>query len=82
MSDSVQRRELDTIPDASTITSLRDEAQTEDVSVEAHFPSADGENKRLVVSPRGTVVLLNNVSEDTFNQSKTAGEIAQALREG
>lgn len=81
MPDSVQRHDLDAIPDESTIASLRDEAEAEAVSVEAHFPSANGEEKRLVVSPRGTVVLLNDVSEETFNRSKTAAQIAEALRE-
>lgn len=82
MPDSVQRHDLDAIPDESTIASLRDEAEAEAVSVEAHFPATNGEEKRLVVSPRGTVVLLNDVSEETFNRSKTAAQIAEALREG
>jgi hypothetical protein len=80
MPDSVQRQELDDIPDESTIAALRGRADDEAVSVEAHFPTAEGESKRLVVSPRGTVVLLNDVSEDTFNQSVSAAEIAEALR--
>lgn len=79
MPDSVQRHELDAIPDASTITTLRDKAETEAVSVEAHFPTPESEKKRLVVSPRGTVVLLNDVSEKTFNRSTTADEIANEL---
>ncbi len=81
MPDAVQREELDQIPDESTIAALRDRAEHEAVSVEAHFPTAENEQKRLVVSPRGTVVLLNDVSEDTFNHSLSAAEIAEALRE-
>jgi len=79
MPDAVQRLDLDERPDAATITSLREQASADAVSVEAHFPAEDTQ-KRLVVSPRGTVVLLNDVSEETFNQSQSAEEIADALR--
>jgi hypothetical protein len=81
MSDTVQRLELDTLPNADTIVSLRKRAKGDAVSVEAHFSTSSGEQKRLVVSPRGTVVLLNDVSEKTFNRSRSANEIADALRE-
>jgi hypothetical protein len=81
MSDAAQHHDLDEIPDESTIVSLREQAEAEAVSVEARFPTDDGEQKRLVVSPRGTVVLLNDVSEETFNRSLSAAEIATALRE-
>lgn len=80
MSISVDRRTLDQIPDASVIRSFREEAAQTDASIEATYPSADGPEKRLVVSPRGTVVILNDVSEDTFNQSTDASEIADALQ--
>lgn len=80
MPESVQTRELDAIPDESTISSVREEAAESGTSVTLRFPAASGEEKRLVVSPRGTVVLLNDVSEETFNQSRSAAEIAQALR--
>lgn len=80
MPDAVQRLDLDQLPDATTITSLREQAESDAVSVEAHFP-VEGDQKRLVVSPRGTVVLLNDVSEATFNQSQSAEEIADALRD-
>jgi hypothetical protein len=76
---SVDRRDLDAIPDESTIATLREEAAAQDVSIEAHYPAGD-EEKRLVVSPRGTVVLLKDVSEDTFNQSISPAEIAAQLR--
>lgn len=76
---SVDRRTLDQIPDAETIRSFRDEAADADASIEATYP-ANGTEKRLVVSPRGTVVLVNDVSEDTFNRSVDAAEIAEALR--
>lgn len=80
MSTSVDRRELDHIPDEATIVSFREAAEEQDVSIEARYPSADGE-KRLVVSPRGTVIVLYDVSEATFNRSQSAAEIAASLRE-
>ena len=79
MPDTVQQRTLDQIPDESTIVTLREQAENEGASVEASFPAADGSQKRLVVSPRGTVVLLSDVSEATFNRSVSASEIADAL---
>jgi len=80
MPTSVDRREFDARPDASTIADLREEAAAQDVSIEATYPVADEDTKRLVVSPRGTVVLLNDVSEETFNQSVSPSEIAEQLR--
>lgn len=71
--------ELDALPDAELITRLREQAE-DDGAVGVIFPTTDGEQKRLVVSPRGTCVLLNDVSEKTFNRSLPAGEIAEALR--
>jgi hypothetical protein len=81
MSAAPSSRPLDQIPDADTITSLRDEAEEAGSSVQVSFPAPDDTEKRLVVSPRGTVVLLNDVSEETFNQSRSATEIADALRD-
>jgi hypothetical protein len=80
MPTSVDRRELDAIPDESAIARFRETAAEQDTSIEATFPASDGDTKRLVVSPRGTVVLLTDVSEDTFNQSVAPAEIAEALR--
>lgn len=81
MSDSVIRHDLDQRPEKSDISSFRTEAEEKEASVELTFPSSQGEEKRLVFSPRGTVVLLNDVSEQTFNRSRSAAEIADALRE-
>jgi hypothetical protein len=77
---TVDRRELHACPDESTIAAFREEAAGQDVSIEAHYPTDDGQ-KRLVVSPRGTVVVLNDVSETTFNRSTSPAEIAAQLRE-
>lgn len=81
MPDSVLRRDLNQRPDEPTIASLRNRAAEEDTSIEAYFPAGSNEQKRLVVSPRGTVVLLNDVSEATFNRSQSADEIAEAIRD-
>lgn len=82
MPESIELRDLDAAPDAEFIRTLRDQANERDEAVGARFPTADDQEKRLVVSPRGTCVLLNDeVSEQTFNRSLTADEIANALRE-
>lgn len=82
MPPSIEMKDLNAIPDAETIASLRDEAEDRGEDVGATFSTADGDVKRLVVSPRGTCVLLNEeVSEETFNRSLTADEIAAALQE-
>jgi hypothetical protein len=78
MTASVQRTTLDAPPAADRITTARQTAADQHVSVELHFPVGD-HSKRLVVSPRGTVVLLNGVSEDTFHPSTSAQDIAGAL---
>ena len=80
MSSSVDRRELDDVPTEQAISACRETAAEQDISIEVHFPSTEGPEKRLIVSPRGTVTLLNDVSEDTFNRSMSAAEIAAALR--
>lgn len=81
MVDTKETSSLDEIPSADTIESLRDRARDAGESVVVTFPADDGERKRLVTSPRGTCVLLNDVSEDIFNSSVGADEIAAALRE-
>lgn len=81
MTDAKEPESLDEIPSADTIESLRDRARDVEESVVVTFPAADGERKRLVASPRGTCVLLNDVSGDIFNSSVGADEIAAALRE-
>jgi hypothetical protein len=81
MTDTVDRRTLNDVPDESTIATLRDEAAGQEVSIEATYPSPDGPQKRMVVSPRGTVVILQDTSEATFNQSTSAADIAASLRE-
>lgn len=80
MSDTVDRRTLDERPDAADIVSYREEAAEQETSIEVTYPASSGNEKRMVVSPRGTVVILNDVSEETFNQSRSADEIAAAVR--
>lgn len=81
MPKNVDRRTLDEPPNAADIASYRDEAAEQEASIEATYPTPDGNEKRMVVSPRGTVVILNDVSEETFNQSRSADEIAAAVRD-
>ncbi len=78
MPDTVQRTSLDASPTPQQITAGREKAADQDVSVELHFP-ADAGAKRLVISPRGTAVLLSDVSEETFHQSESAEDIAETL---
>lgn len=78
MNDSAKT--LDTPPDAAQIAELREQAASEEHSVEVTFPGADGDPKRFVVSPRGTCVVLTNLREDTFNPSVAPEEVADALR--
>lgn len=80
MPDTIETTDLDSIPNADTIAELRTRASEKGQSVGVTFPSPEGERKRLVVSPRGTSVLLNDVSEETFNRSVEADAIADALR--
>ena len=80
MSTDTVSHQLDDRPDADTITSLRAEAREQGASVQANIPMNET-TKRLVVSPRGTVVLLNDVSEETFNASHSAEDIAAALND-
>lgn len=79
MTDSVQRTTLDAPPTPEEIQDGRETAANQDTSVELRFPT-EAETKRLVVSPRGTVVLLNDaVSEETFPPSESAEAITTAL---
>lgn len=81
MTDDVDRRTLNERPNAADIDSYREEAAEQEASIEVTYPLPNGNEKRMVVSPRGTVVVLNDVSEKTFNQSRPANEIAATLRD-
>ena len=81
MSDTVEQVELTELPDESAIASFRQEAEEKDVSIEATYSTSSGAEKRMVISPRGTVVILNDVSEETFNQSTSAADIAEYVRQ-
>jgi len=80
MDGQIDTRTLDAPPDADLITELRDRAHDRGEAVGVIFP-ADGERKRLVVSPRGTCVLLNETREDSFNPSVGVEEIAATLQD-
>lgn len=79
MANPSDASQLDAPPDAERIADLRKQAATQGNSVEVTFPTASGETKRFVVSPRGTCVLLANTREDSFNPSVAAEDIASAL---
>lgn len=71
---------LDDAPTADDIDQFRAQAEDRDDSFIAAFRNAEGEERYLVVSPRGTCVILDeNYSEDSFNPSKSADEVAAAI---
>ncbi|MFO8098632.1 MAG: hypothetical protein R6T83_03305 [Salinibacter sp.] len=78
MTDTVYRISIDRPPRADQIAAYREEANDRQGTLEVTFPVGEI-TKRLVVSPRGTVVLLNDVSEETFNRSESPETIAAAL---
>lgn len=80
MKDTTDATELDSIPGAETIEELRNEASTSGESVATLFPSAEGPPKHLVVSQRGTCVILDETIDESFNPSVSAEEIATALQ--
>jgi len=81
MPDLKPQHDLDAPPQADAIASYRDEAQEAGADVVVRYPNADGETRHLVVSPRGTcVVLKENVSRDAFAPQKDAASVADALR--
>jgi hypothetical protein len=81
MPSSPAASHLESPPDAETIVELRDQAAAQDETVEVTFPTAGGDTKRFIVSPRGTCVLLQNTREDSFNPSVAPKDIAESLRE-
>jgi len=70
---------LDASPTAAQIAEMREKAAAEDESVQAALPTDADVPKRLVVSPRGTCVLLQDTREESFNPSVDAADIAEAL---
>ncbi len=71
---------LDGPPTADAIASFREQAEEEERSVSAQYETSEGELRFVVVSDRGTCVLLDDhVSMETFNQNVDAGTISDAL---
>lgn len=71
---------LDGPPEAEAIASFRDQADEEKRSVIAQYETDDGELRFVVVSDRGTCVLLNEqISIETFNPDISAEDIADEL---
>jgi hypothetical protein len=72
---------LDAAPDADAIDAYRSEADEAGDSIVVAYPSADGDDRYLVVSPRGTCAVLDDrsISIDSFNPDIDATEVANAL---
>jgi hypothetical protein len=71
---------IDRTPTADDITQYRQEAAERSGSVVAAYPGPEGRQQFLVVSARGTCVVLDQrVSRETFNASVDADDIASAL---
>jgi hypothetical protein len=71
---------LDASPDAATIRHLRDQAQDNGASAIATFDVPGEGTYYLVVSERGTCVLLKDgVSVQTFNPSFDDEHVAETL---
>jgi hypothetical protein len=71
---------LDGPPEAKAITSFREQADQESRSIVARYENEAGEPRFVVISDRGTCVLLDDhVSMETFNQNVEAADIAEAL---
>jgi hypothetical protein len=80
MDDRSPTYTLDAAPDAEAIARFREEAQSDSTDVIARYSTAEGEARDLVVSPRGTcVVLADNISRDAFAPQKDAAVVAEAL---
>jgi hypothetical protein len=69
---------LDHAPSADEIASYREEALQQDDAVAVRYPHDDGP-RELVVSPRGTcVVLEDNTSNDALNPDTAPTDVAEA----
>lgn len=81
MSDLTPHHELDAPPDAEAISSYRDAAADSGTDVIVRYPNADGDTRHLVVSPRGTCVILQEqVSRDAYAPQTDASTVAEALQ--
>jgi hypothetical protein len=70
---------LETPPTAARITEMREKAAAKDETVQVLLPTETDPPERLVVSPRGTCVLLQDTRTASFNPSVPADEVADAL---
>jgi hypothetical protein len=70
---------LDASPTAAQIAEMREKAAAEGESVQVALPTDADVPKRLVVSPRGTCVLLQDTREESFTPAVDAADVAEAL---
>ncbi len=72
---------LDEMPGAEGIGTFRDKAAETGSSIRVAYQAARGEERVLVVSERGTcVVLEGGVTSHIFNRNEAPAAIADALR--
>lgn len=72
---------LDAVPDAAIIQQMRQQAQDRGASVIAALELATGDSYHLVISARGTCVLLQGgTSVETVNASKEPEAVVAALQ--
>jgi hypothetical protein len=79
MSDLQELPTLEAAPTAAQITEMREQAAADGATIQVALPTETPPPKRLVVSPRGTCVLLQDTRTASFNPSVPADEIADAL---
>jgi len=71
---------LDAPPQAAVIGQLREQAEADGSAVIATFERPPKDTYYLVVSDRGTCVLLNEgITIETFNRELDDAEVAEAL---
>ena len=71
---------LDEIPGAESIRMFRDRARESDQSICVAYQSVKGQERMLVISNRGTCVIVGDeVTIDTYNRDTDPDEVAEAL---
>jgi len=72
---------LDTLPSSSDVDAYRSEAEEHGSDVVVEYPVEDG-TRELVVSPRGTCVIVgDNVTRNALHPDAEASEVVAALTE-
>lgn len=70
---------LDALPSPDDVDAYRAEAKEQDTDVVVEFPTDDGK-RELVVSPRGTCVVVgDNVTRNALHPDAAAADVVAAL---